>query len=239
MKNNYKIRITFTVVIIILAGVEGILRVYGLCNAPLYQVSDKYEYIVCPNQEGTRFFNNYKFNSYSQRSDEPDSTKIIILGLGDSVLFGGIQTDQNDLATSIFTRETGIQMLNISSGSWGPDNCAAYLKEKGLFGAKAMFLLVSSHDAYDNMDFKPVVGVHPSYPKEQYSLALIELFDRYLLPWVFKNKKTELDPDQKVAYGIRINKGGQGFNLGFDELKAMADSVKIPLVVYLQPILRN
>lgn len=38
-------------------------------------------------------------------------------------------------------------MLNISAGSWGPDNCAAYLKHYGLFGAKAMSLLVSSHDA--------------------------------------------------------------------------------------------
>lgn len=189
--------------------------------------------MVCPNQEGSRFFNHYKYNSYSQRSDEPDSTKTIILGLGDSVIFGGIQTDQKDLATSVFTAETGMQMLNISAGSWGPDNCAAYLKEKGLFRAKAMFLLVSSHDAHDNMDFQPIVGVHPAYPDKQYKLALWELMDRYVMPRVFKKKSTEPDPDQKVAQGVGIKKGGMVFNSGFDELKAIADSADIPLVVYL------
>ena len=101
-----------------------------------------------------------------------DSTKIIILGLGDSVLFGGLQSDQDSIATSIFTNEEKkYQMLNISSGIWGPDNCAAYLKEKGFFNAKKMFLVVSSHDAYDNMNFSPVVGVHKSYPNRQYTLA--------------------------------------------------------------------
>lgn len=28
-------------------------------------------------------------------------------------------TDQDSLATSLFTAETGVQMLNISAGSWG------------------------------------------------------------------------------------------------------------------------
>lgn len=228
-----KLKIFLAIPIILLGGGEIALRIYGLCNAPLYQASDKYEYMACPNQEGSRFFNHYKYNSYSQRSDEPDSTKTIILGLGDSVIFGGIQTDQKDLATSIFTAETGMQMLNISAGSWGPDNCAAYLKEKGMFGAKAMFLLVSSHDAHDNMDFQPVVGIHPSFPDKQYKLAIWELMDRYVMPRVFKKKNSEPDPDQKVAQGVGIKKGGLVFNPGFDELKAMADSANIPLIVYL------
>lgn len=138
--------------------------------------------MACPNQDGYRFGNHYHYNSYSQRSEEPDTTKQIVLGLGDSVIFGGVQTDQDSLATTRFTQETGIQMLNISAGSWGPDNCAAYLKEKGLFHAKAMFLLVSSHDAHDNMTFEPVVGVHPSYLDKQYKLAYWELLDRYIFP---------------------------------------------------------
>lgn len=230
---NKKTKIILAITILILVAAEIFLRIYGFCEAPLYRISDKYEYMAVPNQEGVRFFNHYKYNSYSQRSDEPDSTKIIILGLGDSVIFGGVQTDQKDLATSIFTAETGMQMLNISAGSWGPDNCAAYLKEKGLFGARAMFLLVSSHDAHDNMNFQPVVGVHPSYPERQYKLAIVELMDRYVLPRVFKKKNAGLDPDQKVAQGVGIKKGGLEFNPGFDELKTMADNADIPLVVYL------
>lgn len=187
-----------------------------------------------PNQDGIRFGNYYKYNSYSQRSEEPDTEKRIILGLGDSVIYGGVLTDQDDIATTLFSKETDYQMLNISAGSWGPDNCAAYLKEKGLFNAKAMFLLVSSHDAYDNMDFMPVVGVHPSYPDKQYKLAYWELLDRYVLPKIFKRK--ELDPDQKVnksVGGVDIRKKGQIFNTGFNELKTIADNAGIPLIIYL------
>ena len=157
-------------------------QVWGFANAPLYFESDSYEYMACPNQDGYRFGNHYHYNSYSQRSEEPDSTKKIVLGLGDSVLFGGVLIDQDTIATSLFTVETGIQMLNISAGSWGPDNCAAYLREKGMFGAKAMFLLVSSHDAHDNMNFQKVVGVHPSYPDKNYLLAWGELLGRYVYP---------------------------------------------------------
>ena len=73
-------------------------------------------------------------------------------------------------------------MLNVSAGSWGPDNCAAYLRHYGLFDAKAMFLLVSSHDAHDNMDFGPVAGVHDSYPDKQYCPAIAEPPSRHTPP---------------------------------------------------------
>ena len=215
------------------------MRFYGFANAPLFEESIAYEYIAKPNQDMMRFGNHIHYNSYSQRSDEPDTTKVIILGLGDSVINGGVQVDQDDIATSLFTKETGMQMLNISVGSWGPDNCAAYLRENGLFGAKAMFLVVSSHDAHDNINHQPVVGVHPSYPDKQYPLAWAELLERYVLPRVLPRKKTtEPDPDQKVLRAISkdgtgIKKDGVVFNPGFDELKVMADKASIPLIVYL------
>lgn len=223
---------------LLLLGEIG-LRFYGFAEAPLYKASDSYEYIAKPNQDMMRFGNHIHYNSYSQRSDEPDTTKVIILGLGDSVIYGGVQVDQDDIATSLFTKETGMQMLNISAGSWGPDNCAAYLRENGLFGAKAMFLVVSSHDAHDNINHQPVVGVHPSYPDKQYPLAWAELLERYVLPRVLSRKKTtEPDPDQKVLRAISkdgtgIKKDGVVFNPGFDELKVMADKASIPLIVYL------
>lgn len=226
-------------VAVFLVAAEVVLRVeWGFTKAPLYYESNAYEYMAQPNQDGYRFGNHYHYNSFSQRSEEPDSTKTIVLGLGDSVIFGGVMTDQDSLATSLFSAETGMQMLNISAGSWGPDNCAAYLREKGLFGAKAMLLLVSSHDAHDNMDFQKVVGVHEAYPDKQYTLAFGELLIRYIWPKTIGKLVGGgklLDPDKQVLNGIGIHKSGKVFNPGFNQLKSMADSAQITLIVCLHP----
>lgn len=229
--------------VILLISLELILRfAFGLCNAMLYTSSDAYEYIAAPNQNRYRMGAHIQINSYSQRCKEPDSTKVRVLGLGDSVLFGGTTTDQEDLASSIFSEETGMQMLNISAGSWGPDNCAAYLREKGVFGAKAMVLVCSSHDAYDRMSHVPVVGLYPNYPDKQYRCAIGELMDRYVLPGVvlyWKKTKRKLDPDETVVKQVENAvvqpKSSMEYpvNEGFDELKEIADSVGIPLSVYL------
>lgn len=226
---------------ILLLGGEFALRVcLGMCQAPLYEESDEWEYMACANQNGMRFGNHFHYNSYQQRSEEPDSTKKIVLGLGDSVLFGGVMTDQDSTSSYVFNSMCPeYQMLNISAGSWGPDNCAAYLKHYGLFGAKAMFLLVSSHDAHDNMDFKPVVGKHPSYPDHQYWCAWAEFLDRYVWPRTIGKlitKHKEDDPDAAVLKsidGTDIKKDGKIFNPGFAQLKEMADSAGIPLYVCL------
>lgn len=219
---------------------ESILRIkWGFCDALLYQSSNQYEYIAQPNQDRDRFGAHIHYNSYSQRNEEPDSTKTIILGLGDSVLFGGTWMDQDSLATTLFSKETGLQMLNISAGSWGPDNCAAYLKEKGTFNAKAIILVCSSHDAYDTMSFTPVVGKFPNYPDKQYKLAIWELIDRYALPRIynyFSQVKHKVDPDAKVIAQIQnaaVAKKSELFNPGFVQIKAIADSLHIPFSIYL------
>ena len=218
---------------------ELILRCgLGFCDALLYQASDKYEYIAKSNQDRFRFGARIRYNSYSQRSEEPDTIKKRILGIGDSVIFGGTWMDQDSLATTLFTKETGVQMLNISAGSWGPDNCAAYLRDRGVFGAKAIILVCSSHDAYDCMSFTPVVGKYPTYPEQQYKFAICELLERYMWPYIKKiviQAKLQLDPDaQTIAMHRRgVVKKTAFFNVGFDELLHIADSVKIPFAIYL------
>lgn len=221
---------------------ELILRyVFGFCDAVLYQSSPAYEYIAQPNQHRYRFFSHIDYNSYSQRSEEPDSTKTIVLGLGDSVIFGGTMLDQDSIATTLFSKETGMQMLNISSGSWGPDNCAAYLKEKGTFGAKAMVLVCSSHDAFDIMSHVPVVGIYPNYPDKQYKLAIWEVIDRYLMPRVkvyFRGKQL-LDPDAQVVEKVKSDEGvankALNFDPGFDQLLQISEGKHIPFFIYLHP----
>ena len=229
----------------ILVLIELGLRLgFGFCDALLYQSSDKYEYIAQPNQDRYRFGVRLMTNSYSQRSGEPDSTKTIVLGLGDSILFGGGWMDHDSLAMTLFSNETGMQMLNISCGSWGPDNNVAYLQEKGTFGAKAMVLVCSSHDAYDGMSFVPVVGIWPNYPDKQYKLAIWEAIDRYLIPYfitltstITKTKtKTYADPDAqvaKIAENRQVVQKSPYFVKGFDNLKAIADSLQIPFYIYL------
>lgn len=236
MKLHYHLVLVSALVVLL----EFTLRfAFGFCDALLYQSSDNYEYIAQPNQDRLRFGAHIHYNSYSQRNAEPDSTRVKILGLGDSVIFGGTWMDQDSLATTLFSNETGMQMLNISAGSWGPDNCAAYLKEKGTFGAKAMILVCSSHDAYDVMSFTSVVGVYPTYPERQYRLAIVELMDRYLMPRVrsfFLKQKQRLDPDAAVVNKMSqkfVAKKSLLFNPGFDQLKNMADSLHIPFGVYL------
>ena len=227
--------VIFALIVFLFLVFELILRFYwGFCDSPLCLSSKNYEYIYAPDQHRYRFRNHIDYNKFSMRSNEINSSKKHVLGLGDSVINGGTPTDQSELATTLVTNETGIQILNISAGSWGPDNCAAYLKEKGLFNAKAIILVVSSHDAHDNMDFTPTVGIHPSYPSKQYKLASWEFLDRYIIPKMlgeFMSK--QIDPDQAVVMGI--HKSGKIFNPGFEQLRNLADSAGIPLLVYLHP----
>jgi hypothetical protein len=223
MKKKLK-KLFWISLVLFIVGEIG-LRLYGFCNAPLYFSSKEFEYNTLPNQEGKRFGKNYKFNEFSQRSNSPSKKKKRILGLGDSVINGGVITEQDSLATSILSKNTPFQVLNISAGSWGPDNIAAYLNHYGTFKAQKMILVCSSHDSHDNMDFVPVVGKMSSYPSEQYSLAWIELIDRYLLPRIFG----ESEANQTII------KAGIEFNSGFDALLKISKSKKIPFTIYLHP----
>lgn len=240
--NKKRFYIAISICFILIALSELILRFFfGFCDAVLYQSSPAYEYIAQPNQHRYRFFSHIDYNSYSQRSEEPDSTKTIVLGLGDSVIFGGTMLDQDSVATTLFSKETGMQMLNISSGSWGPDNCAAYLKEKGTFGAKAMVLVCSSHDAFDVMSHIPVVGIYPNYPDKQYKLAIWEVIDRYLMPRIkvyFRGKQL-LDPDAQVVEKVKSDEGvankALNFDPGFDQLLQISEGKHIPFFIYLHP----
>ncbi len=234
MMKKRKILFIFGGIILALAILfeVALRKVWGFCDSPLCMSSDVFEYICKPNQDCYRFRHHIHYNSYSQRRDEPDTSRIIVLGLGDSVINGGVLTDNDSLATTIAS-DNCVQILNISAGSWGPDNCAAYLREYGTFGAQKFLLVVGSGDAYDNMDFQPVVGIHKSFPSEQYKLAIGELIDRYLIPKIKKNPS--LDPDQKALQGVGIRKKGKVFNPGFAQLKLLADSLSVPLSIYLHP----
>lgn len=217
----------------VVLSAEVVLRLgFGFCDAVLMRADPDYEYIAQPLQDRHRFGRHIVYNSLSMRSEEPDSTAIIVLGCGDSVINGGSLTDNDSLATTILSfRLTGalgrkVQVLNIGAGSWGPDNCAAYLAKTTLPRSQALLLVVSSHDAHDNRSFKKVVGVRKHFPAVQYASALHELIDRYLLPKVMKPKTTANEE-------LGIDKGEEGFNTGFMALKRFAEGRGIPFIIYL------
>lgn len=220
-------------VLVLLAVTELVLRLgYGFCDAVLMRADARYEYIAQPSQDRWRFGHRIRYNSLSMRSDEPDSSAFIILGCGDSVINGGSLMDNDSLATSLLgpmlTRSLGrrVQVLNISAGSWGPDNCAAYLAHTALPTPSALVLVTSSHDAHDNMSFKRVVGVRKHFPAQQYPIAILELIDRYLLPRYFK---TVASPEEELG----IDKGDEEFNTGFKALEQYAKDLGIPFLIYL------
>lgn len=182
----------FLIAIVILAGIaEVVLRVkYGFCNSPLYVSDPDFEYIYAPNQDVKRFGQVLRTNRFSMRNEEIMPTdSIVILLIGDSVVNGGSLTDQDSIASTILEKrflkdfKTRVRVLNISAGSWGPDNIAAYLKKYGTFKARLICLVTSSHDAHDIMSPQSPVGIDPGWPNKQYKVALYELWDRYR--WIF------------------------------------------------------
>ena len=236
---KYKKTFIFSILFFLLfiISIEIFLRrYYGFCDAVLVQEDNEIEYIPQPNQNRFRFRNRILYNSLSMRSPEVDTSSLIILGFGDSVINGGVQTDQDSLATTILSDslstflKTKVQFLNISYGSWGPDNCYKYLARNGHFDAKAIFLVISSHDAYDNINFDKVVDVHESFPSKQYVSAIFELIDRYLIPRFFPDFKAKNELNN-----LAINKKQKKsrFNEGFNLFKNYCNLNRIPLIIYL------
>lgn len=219
--------------LILIAAIEFYLRAYwGFCDNVLMMASDKYEYIEQPNQQRFRFRNHIYYNQFSMRSPEVDTTAVTVLGFGDSVINGGVMVDQDSLTTTLLSKELSaalnkkVQVLNIGAGSWGPDNDYAYLQEKGNFNAKAIFLVVSSHDAYDNMDFVTVIDKVNRYESTQYKSAIWELINKYAIPKFFKGNASE---EKEIA------KKSIAFNSGFLNFYNYCNERSIPFFIYLHP----
>jgi hypothetical protein len=143
-----------------------------------------------------------------------------VLVLGDSVINGGQQTTQDSLATAIAEALTGVELINMSAASWGPDNAMAFLRAHGTFEADGLIAVFSSHDAYDRMTFGPLVGLHPSYPDRRPRLALTAQLDRLLY---------------RAGLGHRPARERGAFVDGWRALHDTCSSLGIPFTVLLHP----
>lgn len=227
-----------SVLVLFVAGEVYLRQVWGFCDSVLMQSDPDFEYIAQPNQKRYRFKKHIVYNEYSQRNNPVDSSAFIILGLGDSVLNGGVLTDQDSIATSRLCNSLStfmdkkVQVLNISAGSWGPDNCEAYLKRNGMFNGQIAFLVCSSHDAHDNIDHQPIVDIQAGYPSRQYLSSWIELIDRYLIPRYIHSYMRHAATEKDMC---EISKGGKVFNPGFEALASRFRHAGIPFFIWLHP----
>ena len=187
-------------VIVALISGEIFTRYYlGLGSPPLSVTHPTIEYLFKPDQDLPRFGNRIRINQYGMRSENFSPKKVAgefrVMVFGDSVVNGGSQTDQNDLATTILKQQLHSEIHkntvvgNISAGSWGPGNWLAYAREYGLFDADVIILVVSSHDYADNPNFAPLD--RDTHPTEKPTFALIEAIERYLPRYLHQIGTTE------------------------------------------------
>lgn len=222
----------------ILVSVEMFLRLYfGFCDTVLMKEDTNYEYIAAPNQNVFRFRNHIIYNNQSMRSPAVDTSNTVLLGFGDSVINGGVLTDQDSIATTILSNllssyyHKKVQFLNISAGSWGPDNCFAYLQKNGKYNTQNIYLIVSSHDAYDNMNFEKIVGLNESFPNQQYKIAIWELLDRYVIPRLYSNYNQKNITEKNL--GINKKNSLSKFNSGFQMFANYCNLNKLNLIIYI------
>lgn len=189
--------------ILIGAGVELFARtILGLGSPPLTVAHPTIEYMFKPNQDVWRFHNHISYNEYGMRSPSPNGQHYdrMIMAFGDSVINGGNLTDNDDLATTIASKELSqngkkVFVGNISAGSWGPGNIRAWIEEYGLFDADSLIFVLSSHDFTDQPTFAPLDQT--THPTTAPISAFVEAIQRYLpryLPISFLSPKPQPNP---------------------------------------------
>ncbi len=195
--------------LVLLIAAEVFLRVrYGLGDPPLSIADREIEYLFAPNQEVRRLGNRIHYNAHSMRADDfpkhkADPRELRVLAIGDSVLNGGAQTDQANLATSILQRRLTdalgrpVVVGNVSAASWGPINQAAYVKRFGLFDADVLLIIISSHDYADFPTPEQEVGVQLGLPDRKPLLALQEVLIRYVWPRISGMTADATVPDER------------------------------------------
>lgn len=223
---------------IILVGIliigEITMRMYGFCNAPLYKDNEYTNYTLQENQNTTRFRNKYITNEYSMRSLPLQDGEYRITFFGDSVINGGAYTDHQLLATTLLENNLDsefnskkIRVLNVSCGGWGIDNCAGVIKEFGDFNSKLIVLALNSHDAIGSIALDDIAGTNKNFPDKQYSIAWIELIDRYLIPKI----KSKMNLNKKDNSTNTTN--GQNVSEGWGFFENYSKENNIPLIIYL------
>lgn len=210
---------------------ELALRLIGFGQIPIYKSSPLYDYALVENQDVSRFGNQLLINSDGMRSEPLIDDEWRVVKFGDSVLNGGMSTDQSELASTILEKrfqqkDSNLRVLNVSAGSWGPDNAFAWMMARGDFDAKVIVLVFGSEDWQDQMICREVVGNVSYYPMEQPALAITDAFSWITGRFVVDTNWSELPPTP----GCEPN--NYSHNSGWDNFIAYTITNGIPLIVY-------
>lgn len=183
--------------VVIGIGLELSLRyLFGLGDPLLYIADERIGYLLAPNQDVRRLGNRILINHYSMRTGaiapSPPPATLRLLLIGDSIANGGWWTGQDETISAILQGEllqslhppsqyTAVEVLNASANSWGPRNELAYLEKYGCFGAQIVIVLINTDDLFATAPTSAPVGRDPHYPATKPPLALVEVFERYML----------------------------------------------------------
>jgi lysophospholipase L1-like esterase len=162
-------------------------RVSGLGYPVLSQKDEFCAYRFRPNQRRIVLGKHISYNRWSQRSPDydeaPAAGRMRVYLIGDSVVNGGVATDQADTVGAKLERELGnAEVLSASAGSWGMQNELGYIREFGLFHSNVAVLEIGANDLDQLPSTSDRVGVSPDYPDHRPAVALAYVFERMLLP---------------------------------------------------------
>lgn len=222
---------------VLIAVLELLLRYgFGFGTIPIYYSSKYYEYALAPDQDMVRFGNRFKTNELGMRSAPLSENEVRVLKFGDSVINGGVATDHKELASSIMEKNlqgtvpgSTLRVLNVSNGSWGPDNAFAWMEQHGDQDAKLIVLVFSSHDWQDQMTFRDVVGRVPFYPDRQPLTAISDFAS-----WVWSRKLERVNWND-LPYLIDPPVAQEPFNTGWEHFYRYCLANDIHLLVYHHP----
>jgi lysophospholipase L1-like esterase len=179
---------------VLLAAEIGLRVFLGFGNPPLFVADDVIEYMMVPGKY-SRFGNSITINSAHMRATPEQFLKrsspseVRVLVMGDSVIQGGNQTDDADLAVSMMRTWTPptatgglsgssgpLTTLNISCNSWGPGNVLEFLKRFGTFEADVAILVLNG---WDYGDVRLWLPMSPETPTTKPWCALEEIRRNY------------------------------------------------------------
>ena len=220
----------------------GLRLLFGFGNPPLYIADEKIGYLLAPKQKLRRMGNYIEVNEYSMRSVEVDTKRpqnnLRFLLLGDSVANGGWWTDQTNTISALIreqltsvNQEQEVEVLNASANSWGPRNQLAYLQRFGTFESQVLILLLNTDDLFAIAPTSLPVGRDRNYPDKKPSLALTEVYKRYLI-----------SPQPVPGMAELQKEGGDrvGFNLdAITKIKNISDEKDARLILAMTPLLRE